>query len=102
VENSTGENSGLCSTCVHAATCMYVGDAEHPVMNCEEFSHVGPSVTRPPRTAAADAPAGEHLDEEFERFLTEGLCATCASRDTCTLPRPPAGVWRCDAYRAGV
>jgi hypothetical protein len=71
-------------------------------MECEEFSHVGPSVTRPRRPVAGDALVGEPLDEEFERFRPEGLCATCASRDTCTLPRPPAGVWRCDAYRSRV
>jgi len=39
------------------------------------------------------------LDEEAERFLAVGLCATCASRATCTLPRPRGGVWQCDAFR---
>lgn len=74
---------------------MYVGDAEHPVMQCEEFSqHVGAPAAR---HSLADLP--EVLDENAERFLAVGLCATCASRATCILPRPPGGVWQCDAYR---
>jgi hypothetical protein len=89
------ENSGLCVTCDHAPTCMYVGDAEHPVMQCEEFSqHGGGSAAR---HTLVDLP--EALDQEAERFLAVGLCATCANRETCTLPRPPGGVWQCDAFR---
>lgn len=81
---------------------MYVGDAEHPVMHCEEFSYEGSRITRPAPPSAATGPADDLLDEDAERFLAEGLCAICASRATCTLPRPPAGVWRCDAYRSRV
>jgi hypothetical protein len=81
---------------------MYVGDAERPVMQCEEFSHAGPGAGSAAGPAVVAQPAGEPLDEEFERFRTEGLCATCASRETCTLPGPPVGVWRCDAYRSRV
>ncbi|OFV81018.1 MAG: hypothetical protein A2Y78_00565 [Acidobacteria bacterium RBG_13_68_16] len=92
------ENSGLCVTCDNAPTCMYVGDAEHPVMQCEEFSQHGAAPGGPAaRHSLADLP--EVLDEEAERFLAVGLCATCASRATCTLPRPRGGVWQCDAFR---
>lgn len=30
------KNKGLCSTCVHSATCIFV--KEPPVWQCEEFS----------------------------------------------------------------
>jgi hypothetical protein len=89
------ENSGLCVTCDNAPDCMYVGDAEHPVMQCEQFSqHGGAPAARPTLENIA-----ETLDEDAERFLAIGLCAKCANRTTCTLPRPPGGVWQCDAYR---
>jgi hypothetical protein len=98
VEKRISENSGLCVTCDNAPTCMYVGDAERPVMQCEEFSqHGAPPAGPASRHALADLP--EALDEEAERFLAIGLCAKCASRATCALPRPPGGVWQCDAFR---
>jgi hypothetical protein len=98
VEKRISENSGLCVTCDHAPTCMYVGDAERPVMHCEEFSQHGALPGRPVPRPALEKIA-ETLDEEAERFLAVGLCAKCASRATCTLPRPPGGVWQCDAFR---
>ena len=77
---------------------MYAGNAEHPVMECEEFRQPGAaSGGSSARHALADLP--EALDEEAERFLAVGLCATCTHRATCTLPRPPGGVWQCDDYR---
>jgi hypothetical protein len=72
---------------------MYVGDAEHPVMQCEEFSQRG---AVPGSRDLAELP--ETLDKQAARFLAEGLCARCADRETCTLPRPPGGVWQCDAF----
>ena len=77
---------------------MYAGDAEHPVMECEEFRQHGAASGGPTaHHTLADMP--EVLDKEAERFLAVGLCATCANRATCTLPRPPGGVWQCDDYR---
>ncbi len=29
---------------------------------------------------------------------TEGICTNCAQRETCTFPRKPGGVWRCEEY----
>ncbi len=73
---------------------MYVGDAERPVMYCEEFTQHG---TTPGGRAVPESP--EAPGGEARRPLVEDLCARCASRPTCTLPRPRNGVWQCDAYR---
>lgn len=94
MEKRVSENSGLCATCDNAPTCMFVGDAERPVMECEEFTQHGAPT---PRRDLAELP--EAMDADAERFLAVGLCATCASRATCTLPRPAGGVWQCDAFR---
>jgi hypothetical protein len=76
---------------------MHLGDAERPVMNCEEFSYLGPGASgEPVGGAAAGADA---LEEEVETTGDLGLCTNCAARASCTLPRPDGGVWRCDAYR---
>ena len=34
----------------------------------------------------------------IELDTARGLCATCGSEQTCQLPRPEGGVWRCEAY----
>lgn len=28
-----------------------------------------------------------------------GLCVNCSERATCSYPKPPGGVWRCEDYR---
>jgi glutamate dehydrogenase (NAD(P)+) len=32
----------------------------------------------------------------------KGLCRHCALRETCDLPKPAGGVWRCENYRAAI
>jgi len=41
-------------------------------------------------------PGKPGLDEEADVF--RGLCRYCAIRESCSLPRPEAGVWRCEHY----
>ncbi len=94
------ENSGLCATCEEQPTCMYTGDAEHPVLQCEEFTH-GPDGTkgsRRGRLGLAAAPGPVQPDEESFPPV-KGLCADCESRFTCAYARLDGGVWQCEAYR---
>lgn len=47
-----------------------------------------------------DVAAAEHgypHDKENNEEYT-GLCAHCAKRDVCVLPRPNGGVWHCEEY----
>jgi len=94
------ENSGLCATCENQPTCMYAGNAEHPVLQCEEFSHGPTGAGRPPRVrlslAKAPGPAGPD-EESFPPV--KGLCADCENRFTCASARLDGGVWQCAEYR---
>lgn len=42
------------------------------------------------------SPAGVDAKEESGKH--KGLCKNCKKRDTCELPKPEGGVWRCEDY----
>ncbi len=90
------ENSGLCGTCEHAALCMYLGDAEHPVLECEEFTHHRASATR---TAARRMNLAAAPRAEVRLPLASGLCFDCENRAECVFEKPEGGVWQCEEYR---
>ncbi len=62
---------------------MYAGDAERPVLQCEEFTHGSPAAD------VAVAPAASRGTD---------LCETCKKRMTCTVEAPDGGVWACPEY----
>ncbi len=43
------------------------------------------------------SPAGSRSEEEDLGRL-RGLCKNCRRRESCELPRPEGGVWRCEHY----
>jgi len=90
------ENSGLCATCEDAPTCIYAGNAEHPVLECEEFTHHrADAARRHARLELAVAPA-ETPAPPLQ--LSLGLCADCRNREGCIFADPEAGVWQCEEY----
>lgn len=92
------ENSGLCGTCENTMVCMYLGDVEHPVLECEEFTHHRADGTRPAarhRNLAA-VPKPEAEDEKLP--LAMGICSDCENHATCMFDRPECGVWQCEEY----
>jgi len=38
------------------------------------------------------------MDIEKESALYKGLCTNCEKRETCTIPQPDSGIWRCKDY----
>ena len=36
--------------------------------------------------------------EEEKSTEPKGLCRNCKKKETCTLPKPEGGVWRCEEY----
>jgi hypothetical protein len=89
---------GLCSTCVHAPTCVYRIYGGQPVWHCNEFDDMeepgSPERESSPRVAQ-DTP----LQPADNPSALTGLCMNCAERSHCQLPRPASGVWHCEEYR---
>jgi hypothetical protein len=89
---------GLCSTCVHAATCTYRIYGGQPVWHCNEFDdteEADPSE----RPSYQRSPQGAPLQPSETLAAQTGLCANCEERSLCRLPKPAGGVWQCEEYR---
>jgi len=90
----------LCSTCVHADTCVRRAGQDGPVWYCEEFDDYQPPISGNVRGATDQSgPASKKPgSDESGCDQSLGLCCNCKNRDTCTYPRPNGGVWHCEDY----
>ncbi|MHC4413670.1 MAG: hypothetical protein ACYS0G_00145 [Planctomycetota bacterium] len=91
-------NGGLCSTCNQRATCILLA-TRGPALLCELFD----SYVLPPRRLAKVEPdrpeaAATRDPAAKEPSPLKGLCVNCAQRSTCTYPKHPQGIWRCEEY----
>ena len=91
----SGEFLGLCVTCNNAGFCVYRKRRGSDAIYCEMFdgqpapnSDGDDSDTTNKPVTAMSPDRGNHI----------GLCAHCAHRDVCGLPRPSSGVWHCEEY----
>ena len=93
IEYSFSENisESVCTTCVHAKTCMYYAQSRYPVLFCEEFSGGA--------TAVGAVPKSRTEKTGVNTSKARGLCANCELRDECTFPDKETGVWYCEEYR---
>ncbi|MBI4870098.1 MAG: hypothetical protein HY814_00855 [Candidatus Riflebacteria bacterium] len=90
----TDVTGGLCVTCDHAETCLYLRHRTAPVVFCEEFvARPGESRVVP---AAGKDEAAAALPAESRTY--RGLCATCLARGRCSFARPEEGVWHCEEF----
>lgn len=80
----------LCMTCNNARNCMYRLNKPDPVVECEEFD----GYALPPSAVVTAEPELKIVPDT--RF--KGLCVNCNKRETCTFPKPEAGVWHCEDY----
>ncbi len=93
-------NSGICTTCRHSATCVYLAGAKRPVLYCEEFGpgEVPPAGKTPKASSSKGSSPASQADGKISVELM-GLCVDCENRHTCTFPKPEGGVWHCEEYR---
>lgn len=84
---------GLCVSCDHAPTCIYLSSTREPIAQCEEFS-TWAAAPRPVALLARPEPAIAAVD-----VRPLGLCMNCDNLASCVLPKSEAGVWHCSEYR---
>jgi len=85
--------AGLCVNCSHAPTCTLARESTGPVLHCNEYECITPQ--RPP--AKHKKRPHKAIDNHSDNCL--GLCVNCDNRETCALPKPDGGVWRCNEYQ---
>jgi hypothetical protein len=94
------ELSGLCVNCQHSDTCIYLRNANRPVLQCEEFeiAEALPARATVNKILSTSNPRSRTGLEDKVSTRFKGLCKNCDNRLTCTLPRPESGVWHCEEY----
>ncbi len=90
-DGKTIKADSLCATCNDVAICVYNGQANQPVIFCEEFE-------------ASDAPqirlygVGEAVVEKSIEISTTGLCLNCDNNAACNFTRENGAVFHCEEY----
>jgi hypothetical protein len=87
------QDLGICATCNHQASCLFLKAARHPIAFCEEFDASGQAAD--PRPSAQSAP---RPDFNFGEGQEQGLCADCATKAGCINRQPGSAVWNCEDY----
>lgn len=84
---------GICQSCNHRATCLFLASARRPIYFCEEFDD---------RNGESDAvaPVTTTIREEinYGEAQEQGLCANCATKADCMNRQPGVAVWHCEDY----
>lgn len=87
-----GRVIGICTTCKHKESCVYLQNSVEPVYHCEEFyQEEAAAITTEPEVSTE----AEDVDEVVEY---KGLCKNCDHRMTCVYSKSESGIWNCEEY----
>ena len=94
------EYEGICACCKNAIHCVFLKDADCPIIQCEEFERFPPIIRKsvdlgnPKHVGACSAT----IPQKMDTIKYKGLCVNCMNLESCTFPKPEGGVWRCEEY----
>ena len=89
------QEMGICLSCVHRATCLFLASARRPIYFCEEFDdRNGNSESAAPAQVAT----ANREEINYGEAQEQGLCANCVSKADCMNRRPGVAVWHCEDY----
>lgn len=90
--------SGICSTCIHKAGCLYFAAARSPVWYCDEFHDSEPGGAKERRDETAEIAARILIGKEPDFADAKmGVCSNCDSHGNCTFEKPE-GTMYCEEY----
>lgn len=84
---------GICSTCNHRASCLFLRSARHPIAFCEEFDGTANDAVQKP---AIKPKALAKVN--FGQAQEEGVCVTCTNRTSCVYRQPGLAIWDCEDF----
>lgn len=93
-KEALAENLGLCSTCNNVANCGFLRANGQPIVFCEEFDSIVPTVSE--EVVSEHFPTVEEM-REWDEY--KGLCINCDNRKDCAIRNREIGVWHCEEYR---
>jgi hypothetical protein len=86
---------GICLSCNHRATCLFLASARRPIFFCEEFDD---RATDSDQSTPAPAMASTRVEINYGEAQEQGLCANCTSKTDCMNRRHGVAVWHCEDY----
>lgn len=86
---------GVCQSCVHRATCLFLASARRPIFFCEEFDDRNGCSEA---TAFTQASTANRERINYGEAQEQGLCANCISKTDCMNRQPGVAVWHCEDY----
>ena len=95
------KDKGVCVTCSHAPTCVFLKASHRPTWFCEEFDEVAAA---PAAYSAAEAAVPQlKLSTNGNgngngNGASAGLCYNCETRTTCNYRKPGQAVFNCEEY----
>jgi hypothetical protein len=92
------EVQSICSTCIHADSCVYRGDGERTVVSCDEFETAGKTAAETARDRMDLLAKNKRPAKEGPRIF-KGLCANCDHRQHCQYADTETGIWYCEEYK---
>jgi len=95
-EIDKAELKGLCQNCRHQAACALWRNPSESVVHCEEYEVAGAVAKAAGESFKLPSRQGKKTGSGDTKF--KGLCVNCENRKTCTLSKPPGGVWHCEEY----
>jgi hypothetical protein len=84
---------GICATCNHSATCLFLQATRRAVWFCDEFDATGSAAPQ-----LADAPLPKPSERYFGEAIAVGLCVSCDARQDCGYRKPGVTIAHCENF----
>ena len=91
------KEKGICSTCNHMSTCIYLKKAEQPIYFCEEFDdYISSEITNLFQSIPSQTEFNKNREYSSE---IKGLCINCDNNQACYFQIRTANISYCEEYQ---
>jgi len=82
---------GICITCKHEKTCIFLRDAKKPIYCCEEYELFPTQIDNEQNNKPEVKK--KHSTNEYT-----GICLNCDNREECKIRCKTSIIWHCEEY----
>ena len=96
------KDKGICVTCSHAPSCVFLKASSRPTWFCEEFDEFNAAAAgvQTASTTLASIQSGAYTNGNGNgNGGVAGLCSNCDVRGACVHRKPGASVIECEEYQ---
>ena len=85
------KSKSICTSCKNVETCIYLKDANSPILHCKEFELVPTQISQEQNNKV-------EIKDELCSIEYTGLCIICDNRDECDVRCKTSVIWHCEEY----